>query len=129
MFEDMLDYSSDHLAESFYDLLGAQLDDDAQLFYLRMATDIAAVAGGVGIPSHPARKMLLAALVAGPPDGASSWRQLYREIAAMVAGYPTAEFRGPVGRLRGFLAENVDFADALAIEELERAMFGHVIGA
>jgi hypothetical protein len=129
MFEDILSYSASPLAESFSDLLEADLDDDAQLFYLRTASDIAAVAAGAGRASHPARKLLLAALTALQPDNTSSWREFYREISALVAGYPETAFGEAVGRLRRFLAENVDFADALAIEEIERTMRGHVLGA
>lgn len=129
MFEDILIYSASPLAESFSDLLEADLDDDAQLFYLRTASDIAVVAAAADGASRPAQKLLLAALVAPQSDSPSSWREFYREISALVAASPETAFGDAIGRLRRFLAENTDFADVLAIEDLERTIRGHVLGA
>jgi hypothetical protein len=129
MFEDILVYNASPLAESFSDLLEADLDDDAQLFYLRTASDIALMAAGADRASRPAQKLLLAALMAPQPDSTSSWREFYREISALVAACPETAVGEAFGRLRRFLVENTDFADLLAIEDLERTIRGHVLGA
>lgn len=140
MIEDILTYrSGNHLAESFSELLAADLDDDARLLYVRMAADLETVAAGIEPPFHRARivRMLLVALVAEPPAREAYWRHLYREISALVAGSngrcASAEIAGDrdgaLERLRRFLRENLDLADALAIERLERTALGRSVGA
>jgi hypothetical protein len=123
MFEEILAYhSGTHLNRPFSDLLAAELDDDARLFSTRMASDIALVAAGVDRPSHRATivRTLLMALVAPLPARTAFWRRLYREISVLVAScdpeVAPEGLRGEVvralGRLRQFLCENLDIADA-----------------
>jgi hypothetical protein len=137
MLEDMLAYRSrTHLSESSSGFSAADLDDDARLLFLRMATDIAVVAAGVDRQSHRARivRLLLAALSGPHKNNDVLWQQLYREIFSLVAvSYAEAapwelrtELLGSRGRLSQFLAENIDFADVLAIEELERTILERV---
>jgi hypothetical protein len=137
MLEEVLAYrSATHLTEPFSDLLAADLDDDARQFYLRMALDLTV------LDEEPAHRnallrALLAALRADPAGRATAWRHLYREIAAAladrfpdalpVAGDPT--LIAALRRLRAFLAENVDLACAVALEDLERSLFRTAPGA
>jgi hypothetical protein len=140
MFEEILAYQpGTHLNRPFSELLAAELDEDARLFSARMASDIALVAAGVDRPSHRATivRTLLMALVAPPPARTAFWRRLYREISVLVAGCAPeaapaglrAEVARALARLRQFLRENPDVADALAIEELERTVLGRAVGA
>jgi hypothetical protein len=133
MFEDTLTYHPrTPLNQPFSELLAADLEDDAQQFYARMASDIGVVAaGGNRLPQAPAiLRVLLKALVAAPPARAGCWRHLYRNIAALVAGCDSATppdalrvgFVRALGRLREFLAENGDIADTLGIGDLDRAV-------
>jgi hypothetical protein len=133
MLEDMLAYPSGSLLNpALSELLAADLDDDARHFYARAKSDIRIVARAVGRASHraPIEQSLLEALVAAPAARPGCWRRLYRRLAVLVGGYAAAaveaedrpKLERAVGRLRGFLAENVDIADALAIEQLERAL-------
>jgi hypothetical protein len=137
MLEEMLAYTSrTRLADSSSELPPAELDNDARLFYHRMATDIAVVAAGVDRQTHRARivKTLRAALAAPLAAGAAAWQQLYREIFALVAvsyaeaapGEVRTELLGSRDRLSHFVSENIDLADAPAIEELERMILAHV---
>jgi len=139
MLEEMLAYTSrTRLADSSSELPPAELDNDARLFYLRMASDIAVVAAGVDRQTHRARivKTLRAALAAPLAAGAAdaAWQQLYREIFALVAvsyaeaapGEVRTELLGSRDRLSRFVSENIDLADAPAIEELERMILAHV---
>jgi hypothetical protein len=139
MFEEILAYQpGTHLNRPFSELLAAELDDDARLFSARMASDIALVAAGVDRPSHRATivRTLLMALVAPLPARTAFWRRLYLEISVLVSGCnPEAAPEGlgdevtrALGRLRQFLCENVDIADALAIEQLERTVFARTVG-
>jgi hypothetical protein len=140
MLEEMLAYQSrTGGTDSFSDLLAADLDDDARLFYGRMAADIAVIAVGVGRPSHQSRieRMLLVALMAPPSSRAAYWRHLYREISALVAGsdpdtvseFLRADFIRALRPLRQFLYENADFAGAIATAHLEDTPFGRAVGA
>ena len=135
MFEDTLTYHPGTLLnQPFSELLAADLDDDARQFYARTASDIGVVATGVDrLPQAPAIvRMLLKALVAAPAARAGCWRHLYRNISALVAGCDSetapealrVDFVRALGRLRGFLSENGDIADALGIEDLERTVLG-----
>ena len=139
MFEDMLAYQPGALLKgSFAELLAADLDDDARDLFARMAADVETVSA-TAWPSYPGGliRTVLTALAAVPDARPAAWRQLYVEIAALVGGCipeaAPAEDRPSVvralGRLRQFLAENADIADALAVEELERGMFGRGTGA
>jgi hypothetical protein len=129
MFEDMLAYRSGAPLTAFFpEPSAADLDEDARRFYLRMTSDIAAVSAGTRHPSHRTciARMLLAALAAPSWYRAASWRRLYHEISSLVTvsshdAVPLElrrEFVLALGRLHQFLSENVDFADALAIERL-----------
>jgi len=140
MFEDMLTYQSGTLLnQSFCELLAAELDDDARQFYARMASDIGVVAaGGNRPPQLPAiAQTLLEALVAAPATRDACWRQVYRGISGLVAGCNTetvaevlrADHVRALGRLRQFLWENVDIADALVIEDVERTALSRPAGA
>jgi hypothetical protein len=131
MFEDTLVYQVGTLLnQPFSELLAADLDEDAQRFYARMASDIAVLAIGVdGAPEAPAIvQTLLQALAAAPAARAACWQQLYRRILRLVAGCDgeivpdllRPEFARSLGRLGQFLAENVDLAGADAIPHLER---------
>src|ERR1700736_1962588 len=123
MFGDTLVYQVGTLLnQPFSELLAADLDEDAQRFYARMASDIAVLAIGVdGPPEAPAIvRTLLQALAAEPAARAVCWQQLYRRILRLVAGCDgeivpdllRPEFVRSLGRLGQFLAENVDLADA-----------------
>jgi hypothetical protein len=140
MFEDTLTYHPGTLLnQPFSELLAADLDEDARLFYARMASDIGVVATGVDrLPQAPAIvRMLLKALAAAPAARAGCWRHLYRNIAALVAGCdaetaPDAlrlEFVRALGRLRRFLAENADIVYGLALEDREGTVIRRGAGA
>jgi hypothetical protein len=140
MFEDLLAYHcGTHPNRPFSELLAAELDDDTRLFSSRMATDIALVAAGVDRPTHRATiaRTLLMALVAPPSPRPAFWKRLYAEIAVLVDGCDPqaapadlqADVVNALRRLRQFLAENVDIADALAIENLERTVLGRTVEA
>jgi hypothetical protein len=121
MLEDILAYNSEtRLSDSFSALLEANLDDDAQLFFLRMAVDVGEALGG-----DAALRRLLTALTASPPTRAAAWRELYRAFSLVVAANPDQPMPGP----RAFLAENADLAETLRIDELERTLRTHAHGA
>ncbi|HEY4441773.1 MAG TPA: hypothetical protein VGN14_15035 [Candidatus Elarobacter sp.] len=108
----MLAYrSGDLLLRRFSELLAADLDDDARLFYARMAADVAAVADSPGRAAQAAALVqnVLEALVAAPNLQPGCWRRLHRGVAALTAGLPD----GPpaLARLRAFLDENPDLAE------------------
>jgi hypothetical protein len=130
MFEDLLAYQPGSL-QRFSELLAADLDDDAQQFYARMAADIGAVATSAGGRAvHPARvvQTLLEALVAAPAARAACWRRLYHQSSLLVAA--CARIESPaLARLRGFLRENVDLAHPPPTEGLERMVLGRSAGA
>jgi hypothetical protein len=140
MFEDTLTYHPGiFLSQPFSELLAADLEDDARLFYVRMASDIGVVATGADrLPQAPALvRVLLKALVAAPPARAGCWRHFYRNVSALVSGCEAetapetlrVEFVRALGRLRQFLSENGDIADTLAIEGLEETVLGLAAGA
>jgi hypothetical protein len=138
MLEDMLAYNSGTSPmDSFSELLEADLDEDARLFYARMVADIRIVTAGIDRLPHRGRlaRMLLAALSAPPATRAASWRHLYREISALVAGrdpgtrIESPAFGAALGRLRAFLRENLDLADVVAVERFERAVVAQTVGA
>lgn len=139
MLEDLLIYQPGRLLNpAVAELLAADLDDDARHFYAWMAADIRVVSRAVGRLSHRAaiEHTLLEALAAAPAARAGCWRRLYRRLAVLVAAYNAedvaAEDRPKLsraaGRLRSFLTENVDIADAIVIEQLERGL-NHGAGA
>jgi hypothetical protein len=120
MLEDILAYrSGTRPSDSFSALLEANLDDDAQLFFLRMAAEVSDVPG-----AGAALRQLLAVLTTSAPARAAAWRELYREFLLLVAANPTVPLRG----LRAFLAENADLAESLAIDERERTPRRHARG-
>lgn len=140
MFEEILAYQSGtHPNGSFSELLAADLDDDTRQFSVRMASDIALVSAGVHRPSHRATivRTLVMALAAPPPARNAFWQRLYREISVLAAECaPEAappdlrdDVVGALARLRQFLCENLDVADALVVEDLERALARRAVGA
>ncbi len=138
MLEDMLAYQpANLLRQRFSEFLAADLDDDAQRFYARMAADIAAVAAGAGLSLHPTGvvQTLLEALAAAPAARAACWRRLYRQIIVLVAGRANNDTfddgkSGPaLARLRQFLNENGDLAGPPAFETFGRLVFGSSAGA
>jgi hypothetical protein len=139
MFEDTLAYQVGTLLnQPFSELLAADLDEDAQRFYARMASDIAVLSTGVhGPPQAPAIvQTLLKALAAAPPARAACWQQLYRKIFRLVASCDgeivpdllRPEFVRSLGRLGQFLSENVDMAEAAAAEDLKQTVLGRAAG-
>lgn len=138
MLEDMLAYQPMTLLDHPSFALLAELDDDARDFFDRTAADIALVAEGVPAPrrADAAVGTLLTALAARPESRAACWRELYRQAAGLVAACDQRSVpddrRGDLvwalSRLRRFLSENADIADA-PIAMLERAAFGPAVGA
>lgn len=137
MLEDTLIYNpSDALP--FAALLAADLEDDGLEFYLWMSHDISTVADAMNRPAEGARvaEALLDALVAASTGRTIAWRQFYRGVRTLVAGFaPAARDDAPrdlapaFGRLRQFVRENADLADTLAIGNLERVAYCRAIGA
>jgi hypothetical protein len=122
----------------FAELFGADLENDGLEFYLRMSRDIATVAGETNRPTLGAdlADLLLTALVATPAGRTAAWRQVYRGVRTLVAGFapdvPAGSRRGlspAFRRLRQFVRENADLADTLAMVDLERAAYSRAIGA
>jgi hypothetical protein len=135
MLEDMLAYQPGSLLhQRFSELLAADLDDDAQQFYARMAADVASVAAGTEATAPSAGAVvqtLLEALAAVPPARAARWRRLYREIAVLVVACARNEAPGTspaLARLRQFLQENADLAVSPVVEALELLVFGATAG-
>jgi hypothetical protein len=137
MLEDTLIYNPAN-ALPFAALLAADLEDDGLQFYLRMASDIGTVAGEMNRPTDGARvaESLLDALVATPAGRTAAWRQFYRGVRTLVSGFAPAvpdgarrDLAPAFRRLRQFVRENADLADALAIGELERVAYRQAIGA
>ncbi len=137
MLEDTLIYNPPE-ALPFAALLAAELEADGLEFYLRMTRDVGTVACQTNRFSEGAdlADVLLTALIAAPTGRTASWRQFYRGVRSLVAGFAPA---GPADslrdlspafrRLRQFVRENADLADALAVIDLERTAYSHSIGA
>jgi hypothetical protein len=137
MFEDTLAYRPRTvLNRPVCEVPASGLEDDTRRFYARMASDVGVLAAGVNRPSTAAAilRTLLEALTAEPFIRVARWHRLYREISRLAAGYPLEAVPGHVGgetvlalgRMRQFLRENVDIADAPALEEFGR---GRAVGA
>jgi hypothetical protein len=131
MLEDTLIYNPSK-ALSFAALLAADLEDDALEFYLRMSDDIVTVADETNRSNEGDRlaESLLNAVVAMPGARTKAWRAFYRGIRTLVSGFApalsdTAAFR----RLRQFVRENADLADALVIGDADQAEYCHALGA
>jgi hypothetical protein len=131
MLEDTLIYNSP-ATQTFAALLAADLADDTLDFYLRMSGDIVTVADETNRPIEGDRlaESLLNALVATPAARTKAWRAFYRGVRRLVSGFaPAASDAAAFGRLRQFVRENADLADALGIGEFNLAAYRHAIGA
>jgi hypothetical protein len=131
MLEDTLTYNPPN-ALSFAALLAADLEDDGIELYLRMSGDIVMVAHETNRSNEGDRlaESLLNALVAAPAARTKAWRAFYRGVRTLVSGFTpalsdTAAFR----RLRQFVRENADLADALVIGNSDQADYCHALGA
>jgi hypothetical protein len=116
MFEDTLIYNPPS-ALPFAALLAAELEDDGLEFYLRMSRDVATVAEEKQRPAEGAllAESLLNALIATPIQRAIAWRQFYRGVRSLVAGFAPAvpadahrDLMPAFRRLRQFVRENAD---------------------
>ena len=135
MLEDTLIYNPPR-ALPFAALLNADLEDDGLELYLRMARDIRTVAGETNRPAEGAlvAESLLAALTAAPARRTAAWRQFYRGVRTLVAGFAPAfpddrDLKTAFSRLRQFVRENADLADTLANGERKRAAYLQAVGA
>jgi hypothetical protein len=137
MLEDTLIYNPPDTVP-FAALLTADLENDGLEFYLRMAHDIETVAAETNRPVEAAdlADSLLTALVASAASRTAAWRQFYRGVRTLVAGFAPAVYADAprdlspaFRRLRQFVRENADLADTLAIVDLERAAYSRAIGA
>ena len=122
MFEETLAYRPEaSLFRPAAGLLAIDLEDDARLFYFRMATDIALLTTAAGSSGAAAVERILAeALTAGPAGRRAAWSRLFHAVSALVAAcgpattYPRiAAQAAALERLRQFLRENLDLADAV----------------
>jgi hypothetical protein len=121
MIEDTLTYTTSRSEISPRDTVAA-LDEDARLFLVRMTTDIATVAFSADRQAQRGRleHALLAALSAPETTRTGAWKKLYSTIFAFItvcdAAAPPAtlppETLASRGRLRRFIAENADLANA-----------------
>jgi hypothetical protein len=137
MLEDTLIYNPP-ATQTFAALLEADLVDDELDFYLRMARDIKIVACETSRPTEGNRlsESLLTALVSTPSARTKAWRSFYRGIRTLASGFAPAfpdeasrELVPAFGRLRQFVRENADLADALAVGEFDQTAYRHAIGA
>ncbi len=131
MLEDTLIYNPP-TTQTFAALLNADLEADGLEFYLRMSGDIGAVAGERdrrGEGDRLAESLLNALLVATPDGRTAAWREFYRGVRALVAGFAPEAHTAEFVRLRRFVRENADLADTIAIGDLERAAYRRAIGA
>ncbi len=130
MLEDTLIYNPPN-ALPFAALLKADLEDDGLEFYLRMSRDIETVAAETERRTDGAdlADALLTALVATPAGRTASWRQFYRGVRRLVAGFAPREHVPAFKRLRQFVRENADLAETLAIVHLERDAYHRAISA
>jgi hypothetical protein len=133
MLEDTLIYNYNPPAnQTFAALLAADLADDELDFYLRMSGDMVTVADETNHSNEGDRlaESLLDALVSTPGGRTKAWREFYRGVRRLVSGFApalsdTAAFR----RLRQFVRENADLADALVIGNVDQAAYCHALGA
>jgi hypothetical protein len=98
------------------------LDHDTRRFFARMALDIGALAGSAARPvdAEAIVHTLLEALMVPVAAKPAAWQRLYHAIGLLTAGYPIdavtpdecAEVIAALGRMRQFLRENADIADA-----------------
>lgn len=104
--------------------MAADLDEDAQGFYLRMAGDVETIAGLLRRPSEGGAilRTLLAALRMPEPSRSGAWHRLYAQLASLAGRCTPVAAAGPfrydaiaaLGRLHHFLAENADLAEDAA---------------
>ena len=120
MLEDTLIYNPP-TTRTFAALLQADLEADGLEFYLQMSGDIGTVAADRNQPAEGdrlAELLLNALLVAGPAARRDAWRQFYRGVRTLVAGFAPDEHAPEFRRLRQFVRENADLADTLATADL-----------
>jgi hypothetical protein len=129
MLEDTLIYNPPNTLP-FAAPLTVDVANDGLEFYLRMTHDIEAMAGATNRPTEAAdlADSLLTALVATPVSRPAAWRQFYRGVRTLVAGFAPAmsadaprDLSPAFRRLRQFVRENADLADTLAIKVILHA--------
>ena len=134
MLEDTLIYNPSR-ALTFAALMASDLEDDGLDLYLRMTRDIGTVAAETNRPAEGAdlADALLTALVATPAGRTAAWRQFYRGVKTLVAGFapsaPRRDLSPAFVRLRQFVRENADLADKLALVTLKQAAYHRALTA